>query len=570
MSLWQNLNPLTMKEENRFLLLSILIGVGGGLLVVCFHIVIEFIKWTLLGTPAGTGVARTVLTPALGGVAAAALILYVFRSAKGSGINHTKAALYISDGVVPPSTIVGKFLACSIAIGSGNSLGPEDPALQMGAATASLLGRTFRLTRDNMRRIAPVGAAAGIAAAFNTPITAVLLVMEEVIGSWNARVLGSIVLSAVSAVVVSRWFLGDEPLFHVPRFTLTHPSELIVYAGIGVIAGLLAVVFVRVTSRLKSALAKRPQWTKLGAPLIAGLTIGIVGLWLPQVMGAGYEAVDAAMHNRYGWQFLMILALAKIMVTLLCFGAGTPGGMFAPTVFAGAMIGGGVGALARQYWPFPVSAPSAYVLVGIGTFFAGVFRAPMTSVFMVFEVSASYVIIVPVMVANIISYLVSRNLQSVPFFDLMARHEGLELPSHEHEREQRTLRVEDAMQESAIPVLNKDAPVKAALQQIEQSGGGGLLVAESDGTWGWVSAQDLQTVIVGDGASGPTLAQSVTTEPLPHLYPDLSLDAAMRSFQSHTVLPVVSRANAASLIGVLTLDDVHRTYGIRPVGPTEH
>jgi CBS domain-containing protein len=126
------------------------------------------------------------------------------------------------------------------------------------------------------------------------------------------------------------------------------------------------------------------------------------------------------------------------------------------------------------------------------------------------------------------------------------------------------------MQESAIPVLNKDAPVKAALQQIEQSGGGGLLVAESDGPWGWVSAQDLQTVIVGDGASGPTLAQSVTTEPLPHLYPDLSLDAAMRSFQSHTVLPVVSRANAASLIGVLTLDDVHRTYGIRPVGPTEH
>jgi chloride channel protein, CIC family len=501
-------------------------------------------------------------------VGAAALILYVFRQAKGSGVNHTKAALYISDGLVPMSTVVGKFIACSLAIGTGNSLGPEDPALQMGSGTASLFGRLFRLTRESMRTIAPVGAAAGIAAAFNTPITAVLFVMEEVIGSWNAAVLGSIVLSAVSAVVVTRWYLGDHPLFHVPQFTLTHPSELIVYAAVGAMAGVLGAAFVRAAGGLKAALEGGPEWTRLGAPLGAGLLVGFAGLWLPQVMGAGYESVDSAMHNRFGWQLLMLLALVKILVTLFCFSAGTPGGMFAPTVFIGAMIGGGIGSLAQQYWPFPVSAPSAYVLVGIGTFFAAVFRAPMTSVFMVFEVSASYVIIVPVMVANIIAYLVSRGMEPVPFFDMMAHYEGLDLPSLEHEREQRTLRVEDAMEPPPWPLLTMESTVPAALKQLEQGTKSGLLVIEGPGEWGWLDVAKLRSMTLPDDSHGRPLKATFQPKPLPTLYPDLSLDAALRSFGPYPVLPVVSRANAEVLVGLLSLKAVHRIYGIGPLAET--
>ncbi|MEO8660005.1 MAG: chloride channel protein [Bryobacteraceae bacterium] len=549
----QRLNPFAMAEEHRFLLLAILIGISGGLLVVCFHVVIEFIRWYLLGIPVGHGVVRTILAPAFGGLAGTALIVYVFRSARGSGVNQTKAAIYISDGILPPQTILGKFLACSLTIGTGNSLGPEDPALQMGAAAASWLGQVFRLTRDNMRRIAPVGAAAGLAAAFNTPITAVLFVMEEVIGSWNAQVLGSIVLSAVSAVVVSRWFLGNEPLFHVPRFTLTHPSELIVYAMIGAVTGLLAALFTRTAGWLKSRVAAHPGKVTLYAPMAAGLVVGFVGLWLPQVLGSGYQGIDSALHNRFTWQFLLALAMAKIVVTLLCFSAGTPGGMFAPTVFTGAMIGGGMGALAQHYWPAPVSAPSAYVLVGIGTFFAGIFRAPMTSVFMVFEVSASYVIIVPVMVANIVSYLVSRRLQPEAFADLIARHEGLDLPSLEHEREQRALRVEDAMQPPPWPVLGAESPGPEALELAARLGWGGVLVREGKGAWGWVDSGQL-----GEG----TLGETAVPVSAPRLYRDLSLDTALRRFGPFPALPVVSRANADLLVGVLTLADIRRTYGI--------
>ena len=228
------LHRITLNETQRFLLLSILIGVFAGLLVVCFHIAIDFLGGISIGAITARFRYGRLAAPALGALVSALLVMKVFRAAQGSGVNQTKAALYVFDGHVPGSTILGKFLACSISIGSGNSLGPEDPALQMGAGVASLLGRIFDLKRDSMRLIAPVGAAAGIAAAFNTPIAGVLFVMEEVVAGWNAGVVGSILLSAVSAVVVTRWFLGSEPLFRVPSFELTHPSELAVYALVGI------------------------------------------------------------------------------------------------------------------------------------------------------------------------------------------------------------------------------------------------------------------------------------------------------------------------------------------------
>jgi CIC family chloride channel protein len=496
---------LALSETQRLLLLSILIGIFAGLLVVCFHITIDFLSWASLGALSGRYRFGRLISPTLGALIATFLATRIFPAARGSGVNQTKAALYISDGMVPTSTMAGKFLACSIAIGSGNSLGPEDPSLQMGAGMASLLGRMFKLGRKHMRLVAPVGAAAGIAAAFNTPITGVLFVMEEVMAAWNAEVLGSIVLSAVSAVVVERWFLGNEPLFRVPGFELTHPSELAVYAVIGVAGGLFSALFVRLIEGLRARLEKLPRRTELVQALLAGLFVGAVGLWLPQVMGAGYDAIDFALHDRFPWNLLLLLAGAKLLVTLLCFSAGVPGGMFAPALFIGGMIGGGLGGLAHHYWPFPTSPASAYVLVGMGTFFAGVFRAPMTSIFMVFEVSASYVIILPVMVANTIAYFISRRLQPVPFFTMLARQEGIDLPSAEEYRSTELLRVEDAM---------RPAPAGVSLDHA------------------------------------------------PRIYPDVPLDAALRLLAGHEVLRVCSRADPAGVVGIVTLEDVHRAYGI--------
>jgi CIC family chloride channel protein len=537
-----------LSETQRFLLLAILIGIFAGLLVVCFRVALDFVSWYWLeGLSAALPFGRQ-LSPVIGALAAVLLVRLVFRSARGSGVIQTKTALYVNDGYVPPGTIPGKLFACSIAIGSGNSLGPEDPALHMGAGVASLLGRLFRLGRDNLRLIAPVGAAAGIAAGFNTPVSGVLFVMEEIVAGWNARVVGTIVLSAVSAVVVERWFLGNEPLFRVPAFELTHHSELLVYAIMGVAGGVAGAAWVSAIERLRERLERfhRP-YIKCAA---AGLLTGIMGAWLPQVMGAGYESIDSALHNHYVWQMLLLLALMKMIATLVCFSAGIPGGMFAPTLFVGAMLGGGLGGVAQQYWPAPTSGVSAYVLVGIGTFFSGVFQAPMTSIFMTYEVSGSYNIILPVMIANTVAYFISRRLHPAPFFTMAAKLERANLPSAEELRSAEPLRVEDAMK-PAPAVLDTESPVAEALRSTTSY----VVVRRSEGVWSVIDRGKL------NGAA-EKLRDALPDGATPAVYPDLPLDAALRLMGQHPVLPVANRSAPDRLAGVLTLEDVYRAYGL--------
>ncbi len=549
-----------MAETQRFLLLSIVIGIFAGLVVVCFHIAIEFLAWSTIHAPGSHSWLSTVLWPALGGGVAYMLVMTVFPAARGSGVNNTKAALYVSDGYVPFHSVPGKFIASAISIGSGNPMGPEDPALQMGAGVASYLGRLFHLTRENMRLIAPIGAAAGIGAAFNTPITAVLFVMEEVVASWNAGVLGSIVLSAVSAVVVSRWYLGDDPLFRVPAFELTHPTELIVYAVIGVVGGVLSAYFTRWAGGLRRRVIRIPLRSRFALPVGAGMVVGAIGVWLPEIMGAGYLAIDSALHDRFPWHILILLGLLKMITASLCFSVGTPGGMFAPTLFIGAMLGGGLGALAQMYSPFPTSTAGAYVLVGIGTFFVGVFRAPMTSIFMVFEISASYVIILPVMIANTISYLISRRMQHDSLFHILGHQDGLDLPSVEEQREAPVLSVEGAMEKGSTRLLRTDMMVSQALAEMQTAGLDLALVSIRVGAWGWVGKADLEKA-AAQGGDRPA-QEVVSREVAVKLYPDVSLDAAMHMLSSDPILPVSSRANPRELLGSLTLADVHRAYGI--------
>src|ERR1700726_3884244 len=422
-ALWQRWTNqvFAMREGQFFLLLAVLIGVLSGLAVVCFRIAIDWTRLLLLGSSLTPSAPRVVLVPAAAGLVIAMLTLYVFRRVRGSGVNQTKAAVYISNGYIPFSTVIGKFLMCALAIGSGQSLGPEDPSLQMGAGIASALGRRLHLSREKVRLIAPVGAAAGLAAAFNSPIAAVLFVIEEVIGNWSAGILGAVVLSAVASVVVSRLFLGAEPLFQIPPYRMAHPAELLTYAVLGVVGGLSSLVFVKLLAYIRPRLKAMPRWTYYLQPAMAGLAIGIIGLKFPQVMGAGYEYMDQAMHGRFLWQTLVALALLKVLATSLSLSSGAPGGIFAPTLFVGAMVGAAVGTLQHRFFPGFTGPLGSYALVGMGTLFAGFLRAPMTSVFMVLEVSGNYSIILPVLVSNTIAYLIGLRFQPIPIFDIITR-----------------------------------------------------------------------------------------------------------------------------------------------------
>src|SRR5579864_1220768 len=233
------------REDRFFLVLSVFIGIFSGLAVVCFRYAIDWSRIYLLGSGVALTPMRMVLAPSLTGLVIALLVVHVFPLTRGSGVNQTKAALYVYNGYIPLRTAVGKFITAALAIASGHSLGPEDPSLQIGASLASALGRRIHLSRQNLRLLAPVGAAAGLAAAFNAPVSAVLFVIEEVIGRWSAAILGSVVLSAVASVVVMRSFFGPQTLFHIPEVALLRPEELLAYVVLGVAGGLAAVVFAR-------------------------------------------------------------------------------------------------------------------------------------------------------------------------------------------------------------------------------------------------------------------------------------------------------------------------------------
>jgi chloride channel protein, CIC family len=548
------------RDERLFLVLSIFIGVLSGLLVVSFRVAINWIQVLTLGSSPHPGQLRLFFVPMGVGLVVAALVQLVFPAARGSGINQTKAAMYIYNGYISFRTVIGKFITSALAIGGGFSLGPEDPSLQIGAGVASMVSRRLNLSRERLRMFAPIGAAAGLAAAFNAPISAILFVVEEVIGKWSAAVLGSIVLSAISSVVVARWFWGAEPMFRIPSVTLKGPQELLAYAVLGIAGGIAALIFSKALGYSRPRLRKLPRWTWYIQPPIAGLIVGAIAYFgAPQVMGPGYNVIDQAMHGQFTWKFLLALALLKIVATTISFSSGTPGGMFAPTLFIGAMLGASIGTFEKIFFPsFPISVGS-YALVGMGVLFAAFLRVPLTSVFMVLEVSGNYSIVLPVILANTIAYLVSRSLQPYPIFETFTHQDGLDLPSMEEQREESVLHLEDALRPVDLPVFPGTATLQEISTQLAVAKAVALLFHLRDGSW-YAMSQDEYTAIAATQTPDTPIERSLKPDRVPLLFPDLPLDSAIPYLARWPILPIQNRASKGTLEGVVSLDDVLGRY----------
>src|ERR1700760_1651781 len=547
------------RDERLFLVLSIFIGVISGLMVVCFRVAINWIQVLTLGSSPRPGQFRLFFVPMGVGILVAALVQLVFPGARGSGINQTKAALYIYNGYISFRTVIGKFITSALSIGGGFSLGPEDPSLQIGAGVASMVSRRLNLSRERLRMFAPIGAAAGLAAAFNAPISAILFVVEEVIGRWSAAVLGSIVLAAISSVVVARWFWGAEPMFRIPVITLKGPQELLAYTVLGVAGGVASLLFSKALGYSRPRLRNLPRWTYYIQSPIAGLIVGAIAFFgVPQVMGPGYNVIDQAMHGQFTWKFLLALALLKIVATTISFSSGTPGGMFAPTLFIGAMLGASIGTFEKTFFPSLAVSVGSYALVGMGVLFAAFLRVPLTSVFMVLEVSGNYSIIFPVILANTIAYLISRILQPVPVFELLTNQDGLYLPSMEEQREESVLHLEDALRPVNLPVF----PGTATLEEVSAQLGADapmLLVKLRDGSWYSMNRSDL-TSMTAAHTPDTLLERAIQPDRTPLLFPDLPLDSAIPYLARWPVLPIQNRASKGILEGVVTLQDVLSRY----------
>jgi CIC family chloride channel protein len=555
---WSN-RILSLREDQLFMFLAVLIGIFSGLAVVCFRIAIEWVHLVSLGSSMFPSVPRVLIVPVGGGLIVALLVIYAFPAARGSGVNQTKAAVYVSNGYIPFNTVVGKFVICALGIGTGQSLGPEDPSLQIGAGIASLLGRRLNLSQEKVRLIAPVGAAAGLAAAFNAPISSVIFVIEEVIGTWSAGVLGAIVLAAVSAVITMRIFMGSESLFRVPPVRVANAGELLAYVVLGVIGGGASLAFLKWLAYARPRIQQWPNWTRYLQPAAAGLVIGFIGIRFPQVMGAGYSVIDQALHGQFSWKLLLFLAALKIFATGISFLSGTPGGMFAPTLFIGAMLGGAVGSVEHHLFPSLTGTVGTYALVGMGVFFAGFLRTPITSVFMVIELTGSYTAILPIMTANLVAYFISRTYQKVPLFDFLARQDGFVLPSIEEQREQVPLTVEVAMKTDSSVVALPDELAADLARRAEEQKDALILVRVSPGQWLLLDREELHH-LAADGTMTTKAAEAKPRGPLPILFRDQSLEDALHAVGDWPAVPVVSRADLSKLEGIVTLADILRAF----------
>jgi chloride channel protein, CIC family len=562
---WQTLTHrlFRMREDQFFLFLAVLIGIMAGLAVVCFRIFIEWVQFTLLGSSLAPSFPRVILAPTLMGLVVALLAIYVFPHVRGSGVNQTKAAVYISNGYVPFITVLGKFVVCALAIGSGQSLGPEDPSLQMGAGIASLIGRRLRLSTEKIRLIAPVGAAAGLAAAFNAPISAVLFVIEEVIGTWSVGVLGAIVLSAVSSVVTMRAFLGPDSLFRVPPFRVARPGDMLAYVVLGIAGGIASLILLKWIVWARPRIKALPNWTLYFQPAAAGLLIGLIGIKVPQVMGAGYPIVDQAMHAQFPWNILLMLAVLKIIATGVSFLSGSPGGTFAPTLFIGAMLGGAVGSIEQHFFHSLTGTVGTFALVGIGTLFAGFLRTPITAVFMVIELSGNYTAILPVIISTMVAYTISRTYQKTPLFDLLARQDGIFLPSIEEKREMLSLDVEDALRTDAAIVIEPGEKITNIARSAEGAPEAVLLLRVNPGEF-WLVDREHVMQLAPDASPSTTAVMAKSKGPVPYIFRDQTLAEALQSMGDWQVLPVLSREDLTKLEGIITLADTLKAFRKAP------
>ena len=426
-------------QDKILLLLALVISAVVGLIVTAFVAVTQRMGSVLLTA----GGVQRVLSPLLGSLVGGWLLFRYFPDARGSGIPQTRVALVLQNGVISLRTVLGKFICSSISLGSGVALGREGPSVHIGAGIASAAGRRLGLSDEQVQSLIPVGSAAAVAAAFNTPLAAVLFTLEEILADLHARVVGSVVIGAATSWIVLRLILGDEPLFHVPAYQLVHPLEFFIYALLGLLGGLVSTAFVKLLLWQRAAFLKAPRRWQPFTPAAGGLAVGLLALAAPGVLGVGYNLVSDALNGQMALKMMLLLLGLKLVATPTCYGSGNAGGIFGPALFIGAMLGGAVGQVAHSLLPAHTGNAGAYALVGMGAAFAGIVRTPMTSVIMIFEVTRDYTIIVPLMIANMCSYVLAQKLHKLPIYEALSRQDGITMPSAAHRPE--PLTVEPAM-----------------------------------------------------------------------------------------------------------------------------
>jgi CIC family chloride channel protein len=546
-------------------ILAVVVGLASGLAAIFFRELIAAFDTVFFGWIGGAigeaGTWPSIFIPALGGLLVGPLIFFLAREAKGHGVPEVMLAVEKDGGRIRPRVAAVKSLASAITIGSGGSVGREGPIVQIASATASTIGQLFRLPDDGVRLLVAAGAAAGISATFNAPIAGVFFALEIILRHFNVRNFALIVVSSVVAAAVGHAYFGDNPAFTVPAYELESAVEFPLYLLLGIAAAFAAVGFVRTlywTEDRFDSLSV-PEWSKAA---MGGLCMGAMGLWYVELLGTGYGsgpgqfAIPSALVGEVALGSLALLAVLKIAATSVTVGSGGSGGVFAPSLFIGAMLGGAFGEVANMLFPGAVAPSGAYATVGMAAVFAGGARAPMTAILILFELTRDYSIILPLMTAVVTATLLSRALMSESIYSLKLRRRGILLPESRHGPVLAGVPVAAAMQ-SAPSLISARAPALDLLEMLSGNGNPRSAALVVD-----VTTTDVQRLFEDGRDINELTALDVATHNPVTVFPHQTLDEAVHlmSQQSLRQLPVVSRADPTHPIGLVTRSDVFSAY----------
>lgn len=422
-------------EAQRLFFLTIVIGICCGLAAVAFHLTINAVEHLLVArvSPGAPDWPLWVIaTPTGGAVVCGVLLQYLVPNARGSGVPQVKVA-YATTGRIRARDAVGKFFIGALQLGSGSALGREGPTVQVCAGIANLFGRFAGVSEKSARRLLPVGAAAGIAAAFNAPIAAVTFTIEEIVGKLDQTVLSGVIIAAALAAVIERAILGEHPVFELPHtYDLHHVSSLVVYLLLGVAAAIVSVTFTDLLLyiRRRARDSTLPPWLRPG---FGGLVTGLLAVvaWracsTAGITGGGYATLNDALRGSLAYHVMLVLCVLKLVATASSYGSGGAGGIFAPTLFMGATLGGAVGGLDHLVLHHTGEDIGPFALVGMGAMFSGTIRAPMTSVLIIVEMTGGYSLILPLMIANMTAYILARRLRPRPIYEALLEQDGIHL-----------------------------------------------------------------------------------------------------------------------------------------------
>ena len=554
---------LRTSDASYFLIFSILVGLGGGFGAIFFRWLIH--RFSDLFFVSGRellsfmGGYYVIIVPAIGGLIVGPLIHFFAREAKGHGVPEVISAMVIRGGRIRPRVGFVKALASSICIGSGGSVGREGPIIQIGSAIGSGIGQLFRLTEQKTKTLVACGAAAGIAATFNAPLGGIFFALEVILREYGLRNFSSVVLSSVTATVISRHFLGDYPAFHMPPFELYSIGDLAYYFVFGLLTALTAWLFIKIlygTEDLFDAL-KIPEYVK---PAIGGLIIGGIGIYFPQIFGVGYETIETSIKGGMALWVIIALVPLKILATSVTLGSGGSGGIFAPSLFIGALLGESFGHLVNLVFPASVIPPGAYALVGMAAVFAGTAHAPISAILLLFEMTGNYKILAPLMVTCVISAILVRWMTKNSIYTLKLVRQGIDINQYRESDLMDAITVSDAMIQDTITVLESETVRDVGLK-IKSTSHRGFPVLGNDGRLvGVVTRKDINRAL--SKRHPDEQVSEIMSMDLTVCYPNESLKAVLHKMAVRNIgrVPVVGRDDPEHIIGLITRKSIISAY----------